>query len=107
MVMKPKDASNLAEAKTLVQELRTWLKSKVEADSLGNRSKLPYKVMSLREPLLYRMVELANVTCRLYQNNEIASAYTLTRSTLEASAILYWLHMKIHKTVTAGHVDKN
>jgi hypothetical protein len=104
--MKPKDASDLAEAKTILDELRTWLKPKVEAHKLATRSKLPYKAISLREPLLYRIVELGDVTCKLYQDNAMASAFTLTRSTLEASAMLYWLHMKIDETIKLGRVDK-
>lgn len=99
--------SQLAEAKALVQTLKSWLPSSVEASKLGPRSKLPYKAMSLREPLLYRIVELGDVTCRLYEDNMLASAFTLTRSTLETSAMLYWLHMKMEETVKAKEVGKD
>jgi len=106
MSVKPKDASRLVEAKGLVQEFKDRLPSKVEANKLGCRSKLPFKAISLREALLYRVTELGEVSCRLYEDNMMASAFTLTRSVLETSAMLHWLQKKMEETVTSQKVGE-
>lgn len=98
------NTNELAEAKALVQVLESWLPSSVKASELGPRSNLPYKAISLREPLLYRIVELGKATCRLYEDNMLVSAFTLTRSTLETSAMLYWLHLDYPKFSHASSI---
>lgn len=100
-------SSSLAQARTLVQELKSWLLSKVTADSLCSSSRIPFKAMSLREPLLYRMVELGDASCRLYEEKKMASAFTLTRSALETASMLYWLHMKMKQTIELKEVPSD
>lgn len=97
--MNSEDTERLEEAKVFVKELRNRLPSKVSLNELGCRSKLPWKVLSLRAPLLYRIIELADAACRLYKENMLASAFTLTRSAFETSAMLHWLHKQMDEAV--------
>ena len=104
MSIKPKDASRLVEAKGFVQEFKNRLPLKVDANKLGLRSKLPFKAISLRDLLLYRITELGEASCSLYEDNMMASAFTLTRGALETSAMLHWLYKKMVETVTSKKV---
>jgi hypothetical protein len=98
--MNPKDTKRLAEAKGFVKVLKNRMPSNVDARELGCRSKLPWKALSLPDPLLYRIIELADAVCRLYEANLLASAFTLTCSAVETSAMLHWLHTQMDKTLS-------
>ena len=92
----------LGDAKRLVAEFKQNLPQKVDPASLTLNSKLPFKAMSLREVLLYRITELTEEACRLYEAKKNVAAILLTRSALETAAMLYWLHMEI-----SGVVDRS
>ncbi len=92
----------LGDAKKLVAEFKQNLPQKVDPASLTLNSKLPFKAMSLREVLLYRMTELTEEAYRLYEAKKNVAAILLTRSALETAAMLYWLHMEI-----SGVVDRS
>ena len=105
--MNPKDTEDLEEAKDFVKEFKNRLPSKVDQDELGCRSKLPWKALSIRDPLLYRIIELADAACRLYEANLLASAFTLTRSAFETAAMLHWLYKQMDKAVKSRRVGKD
>ena len=107
MTIKEKDASRLVEIKSFIREFKDQLPSKVDANELRCRSKLPWTVMSLRGALLYRITDLSESACHLYEVNMLASAFTLTRAALETSAMLYWLYMQMEDTVKSGSVGKD
>lgn len=104
--MKHESIKDLEEARGLINEFRTRLPSQVNANELVSKSKLPWKVLSIRDPLLYRMIDLTDAACRLYEENLLASAFTLTRSSLETSAMLFWLFNKMDDAVKSRKVGR-
>lgn len=108
--MEQDDTSRLTKAKELVTQLQERLTSTADPASLSHKSKLPFKVMSHREPLLYRMTELAELACHLYEVKKLVSAFILTRSAMETAAMLFFLQKKIRAVVDSGdvaHVDQS
>ncbi len=103
--MEPAQKDRLAQARGFLAALRGRLQSRVDPANLGKRSKLSFKAISLREVLLYRIVELGEAACDLYESDKLVSAFTLTRSTYETAAMLYWLHKKILDLVELGQYD--
>jgi hypothetical protein len=104
--MKAENTADLVDARALIEEFKTRLPSEINANDSVSRSKLPWKVLSIRGPLLYRVIDLAEPACRLYEENMMAAAFTLTRSTLETSAMIYWLYSKMDDAVKTGKAGK-
>lgn len=101
---------SLALAENLVGSLREELQLSVDAALLGFPSKLPFKVISLREPLLRRIVDLAEATICLCREGRGMGAGILARSVLETTAILYVLREMVDKVVenrSIGELDSS
>lgn len=96
---KHQPASSLALAERLIVSLREELQFNADAALLGIPSKLPFKVLSLREPLLHRIVDLAEATICLCREGRGMGAGILARSVLETTAILYVLREMVDRVV--------
>jgi hypothetical protein len=96
----------LAQAKELVNEFKLILPKQVDAASLSLKSKLPFKAVPLREVLLYRITELADSACILYEQEKVVSAFVMTRSLMETVAMLYWLYGKINRVVSSNELGE-
>ena len=68
------------------------------------RSKLPFKALSYRETLIWRMAELSRTAYECFVNDQLASAILLTRGALETCAALWYLKKKVSAAVKAGVV---
>lgn len=104
-----KESFYLKEAKELCELINANLPNKIGAASLSHNSKLPFKALSLRALLIYRIVDLSEVAIYLYETNKIVSAIILTRAIFETSAVLYWLHKRLKKVVETrnlGNIDE-
>ena len=99
---------SLWHAKKITAEFRQNLPKRIYAASLSVKSKIPFKAVPLREVLFYRITELAEVACALYEEKKIVSAFIITRAVMETAAVLYWLHTQIQAVVESkelGDVD--
>lgn len=78
-------------AEKLVSDLKETLTLKVDAAPPGVPSAFPFKVLSLREPLLHRIVDLVEASIYLCKNDKGMGAAILARAVLEATALLFAL----------------
>lgn len=95
-------------AKRLVLAFKDNLPKRVDPASLTLNSKLPFKAVSLREVILYRMTELGEVAIELFEKKKMVSAFIIVRAASETVAMLYWLHKKMKNVVVnqkVGDID--
>ena len=67
-------------------------------------SKLPFKALSYRETLIWRMAELSRDAYEQFCRDRLASAILLTRASVETCAALWFLKRKITAAVKAGAI---
>jgi len=85
----PRPTISLAER--LVSDLKATLPPKVNAAPEGIPPEFPFKVLSLREPLLCRIVDLVEASLELCKVDKGMGAAILARAVLEATAVLFAL----------------
>lgn len=76
--------------------------------AVSPRSKLPFKALSYRETLIWRMAELSRTAYEAFAAGRLASAILLTRGAVETCAALWFLKTKVTaavKTGTVGDID--
>ncbi len=99
----------LRNSKRLVHKLKSNLPKDVEAKKITLTSKLPFKAVSIKELLYYRLTELCDVAVSLFQKGKFTSAIIITRSALETLAIVFYLYEKISQVVDStklGDIDE-
>lgn len=84
----------LALAKELATNIRDSLPKELYAGSFTLKSKLPFRATSLREVLIHRLSDLADVALELYDADRLVPAFMVTRGVVETVAMTYWLHQK-------------
>ena len=96
---------------SLMEEIRGRLKllessrpSRVDPMAVSQSAKLPFKALSYREALIWRMEELSRGAFECFENDKLASAILLTRAAVETSAALWYLCAKFNDTVQSGAV---
>ena len=87
----------------LSAQLKACRPPRVDPATISTKAKIPFKALCIREVLLYRVSELAEVALMCYQQNQLVAAATLTRALLESVALLYWLY----KELTAAVAEKS
>ncbi len=93
----------------MLGSLKRRRSKRIHQFSLSKRSKLPFRVVTIREALLYRIAEISEAACHLYENNKLCSAFTLTRSALETAALLFLLDKKVGEIIkqdNVGNIDE-
>lgn len=81
----------LATARALSEALVSSLPSSIDPAMLTLRSKLPFKVLSLRELLLHRVSALAVAAVQLFEQHNYLGGIVITRSILETVAVAFAL----------------
>jgi hypothetical protein len=94
----------LDETEQRLRLLECNLPARVDGWALSQISKLPFKSLSFRESLIYRMVELGRSAFEDFANNKLVSAILLTRGAVETSAALWYLCAKVEAAVQTGAV---
>jgi hypothetical protein len=94
----------LNEIEQRLQSLESNLPARVDGWALSQISKLPFKALSFRESLIYRMAELGRSAFDSFANNKLVSAILLTRGAVETSAALWYLCAKVEAAVQSGTV---
>ena len=85
------EVEELARVKQLLFAIRASLPKELFAGSFTLRSKLPWKATQLRELLLHRFSDIADVAIELYESERIVPAFILTRALVETTSMMYWL----------------
>lgn len=91
-------------AEKLVSSLKASLPPKVEAVPPGIPPGLPFKVMSLREPLLCRIADLTEASIHLCKIDRGMGAAILARAVLEATALLFALTEMVENIVDSREI---
>jgi hypothetical protein len=84
----------IEEIEVILSELNSSLPSEVKIASIA---KIPFKVLSWRETLLYRTTELANSALMLFKNKHYVSSAVLIRAQMETTGFIVWSYKKISK----------
>jgi hypothetical protein len=92
----------LRDSKRLVRELKSNFPKDVIAREITLTSKLPFKAVSIKRLLYYRLTELCGVAVNLFQKGNFTSAIIITRSALETLAIVFYVYEKIDQVVDSG-----
>jgi hypothetical protein len=86
------DKERIAVAKQLVSSFKSSLPKELHANAFTLKSKLPYKATSLREVLMHRFTDIANVSIDLFEADMVVPAFIEARAAIETTALLYCLH---------------
>lgn len=88
------DDTMLRDIRDLIQRFDESLVTRVDPAGLTLKSKIPFKLFSLKELLFHRITMLAQVAFDLYEKNKRMPSYILMRSTLETCALGFLLRKK-------------
>ena len=84
----------VAESRRRLTTLENSLPKQI--DPIGiSRTKLPSKVLSYREALIWRVAELARAALQTFETQQFAAATVLTRAAVETNAALWYLDEKV------------
>ena len=86
----------LKEANKLCENIRQNLPNVADPAAVSIESKIPFKVLSIRELMLWRISDISDSAHELYKNEEIVSAIILTRSVMESVSVLFVLFLHEH-----------
>src|SRR5437870_10275788 len=92
------------EIRARVELLEGSLPRRVDPMAVSPTAKLPFKALSYRETLIWRMDELGRSAFESFENNKLASAILLTRAAVETSAAVWYLCAKVDAAVQSGLV---
>jgi hypothetical protein len=87
----------LETARAIATAIANSLPTNVSVASLTLKSKLPFKVLTLRELLIHRVSALASAAVSLYEDQAYLAGIVLTRSVLETVAIAFAIEKNLHK----------
>lgn len=96
--------SLMNEIRARLDLLEQNLPRRVDPIAVSRTAKLPFKALSHREALAWRMAELGRSAFESFQNEKLTSAIMLTRAAVETSAVLWYLCAKVDSAVEAGSV---
>ena len=94
----------MEEIKDRLSSIESSLPRQMDILAVSPRSKLPFKALSYRETLIWRMTELSRTAYEAFASDRLASAIILTRGAVETVAALWYLRMKVSAAVKAGAV---
>lgn len=95
----------LEDTRELIQRFEESLSTRVDPAGLTLKSKIPFKVLSLKELLFHRITMLAQVALDLYDQNKRVPSYILMRSTVETCALCFCLRKKISIYIEDHNLD--
>lgn len=84
----------VAEAREWIGRIADSLPKSVDPAALGVKDKAPWKLMVIREALIWRTEELGRNACDALERDDFAAAAILTRALTE-NAALTWMLMEI------------
>ena len=96
----------LKEANKLCENIRQNLPNVADPAAVSIESKIPFKVLSIRELMLWRISDISDSAHELYKNEEIVSAIILTRSVMESVSVLFVLLEKLEKALEEDSIER-
>lgn len=90
------------EIKERLSAIEASLPRQMDILAVSPRSKLPFKALSYRETLIWRMAELSQSAYEEFASERLASAIILTRGAVETCAALWYLKTRVSAAVKAG-----
>jgi hypothetical protein len=84
--------------------IESSLPQQMDILAVSPRSKLPFKALSYRETLIWRMAELSRDAYQAFLQDRLVSAILLTRAAVETCAALWYLRRKVSSAVKEGTV---
>ena len=84
-------------ARAVTEAIAQSLPPQVDPAALTVNSKLPFKVLSLRELLIHRVSALAVAAVDLHDKGNHLAAATITRSILETTAVAFAIEKNLNK----------
>lgn len=96
----------LGKGKLLSQALKASLPPRIDPATISTKAKIPFKALSVREVLLYRVSELAEAALRCYEDNQLVATAILSRALMESVALSYWLYKELQDSLERGTSDK-
>ncbi|NVM20150.1 MAG: hypothetical protein HWN68_00030 [Desulfobacterales bacterium] len=78
---------------------------KVTKEDTSSISKVPFKLISLRELYQYRLVDVSRAAYEQYEHGKYIPAFILTRAVMETVAMFYVCYEKLSKTLNTGVID--
>lgn len=85
----------LDEARSLSERIAASLPKQVDAAALTRNSKVPFKVLSLRELLIHRVSALASAAVSQFEQDNHLAGVVLARAVLETVAMVFELHKQL------------
>lgn len=102
--MEDSVVSRMDEIRGRLELLESSLPKRVDAMAVSPTSKLPFKVLLYREPLIWRMVELGRAAFENFERDRLVAAIVLVRAAVETSAALWDLCAKVGTAVESDSV---
>jgi hypothetical protein len=102
--MEDSVVSLMDEIRGRLELLESSLPKRVDAMAVSPTSKLPFKVLLYREPLIWRMVELGRAAFENFERDRLVAAIVLVRAAVETSAALWDLCAKVGAAVESDSV---
>ena len=91
-------------AKGWVAELNKLAPQEIKHEAYSTIAKIPFKVATIKEIFLYRVVELSKIAIELIDKKKYLAAAILIRSTMETTAMLYYVYDKMKLVVEKNDV---
>lgn len=101
--LHPTTESLICEIGERLKHLEQSLPTLIDPPRLS-RAKMPFKALSYRETLIWRMVDLTRGSLSSFRATNLAAAIVLTRASVETSAALWYLSEKMEGAVAANEL---
>lgn len=96
-------------AKGCLNDLKKLCPQRIRHGDYSSTAKIPFKVASIKEVFLFRVIEISEIAIELIEKNKYLPAAILIRSIMETTAMLYYVYDKMKSVVDdndVGDIDK-
>lgn len=98
------DDALIDRSREIADVLSASLPDEFHIGAVSTKSKLPFKVLTLRESLVHRASELADTALDLIDSRRFVSATIVVRALMETAGLLCWLHRRTEGAVESGQL---
>lgn len=95
----------IVEAKTLSKNIKKQLPEIAAQATVSHISKIPFKVLSIRELMIWRVSDLSESAIRLIDNFNIVGAIIIIRSVIESVSLIYYLNTKVENSIEKKSIE--
>lgn len=102
----PTRAKNLIDLKSQITLIEEKLPSSIDPAKMSLETKIPFKVLSLRELLMHRISELSLLAYDFFEDEKAIPGLIYTRAVLEATAVFFTLKEKMEITIEQENLNE-